>query len=329
MDKSSSFYILIIVASYWIISISTVFINKYLLSDNSAELNVPFFITWFQAVCSVIIVLATKMFMRSQNMIQDPVASIDLSKCWRLVPLSIVFCGMTSFNNLSLQYLGIAFYYVARSLSTIFNVIFTYALLRGKTSLKAIGCCGLLMIGYIIGSVAENEKGKLSYWGLFFGVMASACVALNSILTKKFMNEVESNIWSLSLYNNINCCVIFIPIILIAGEHHSVYDSNFMVDHVFWALMFLGGVFGFSIGFVAALQIKYTSPLTHNVSGTAKAAFQTILGVIVYTEVKSAIWWFGNALVLVSSSLYTYVRHREMNKPIITTKEKELLIEQA
>jgi len=39
---------------------------------------------------------------------------------------------------------------------------------------------------------------------------------------------------------------------------------------------------GFLINISTFLQIKHTSPLTHNVSGTAKACVQTILGIMIW-----------------------------------------------
>ena len=40
------------------------------------------------------------------------------------------------------------------------------------------------------------------------------------------------------------------------------------------------------MGYVTGYQIQMTSPLTHNVSGTAKSYVQTLLAVVIYTEVK-------------------------------------------
>ena len=76
--------------------------------------------------------------------------------------------------------------------------------------------------------------------------------------------------------------------------------------------MIVAGVFGIAIGYVTALQIQVTSPLTHNVSGTAKACAQTILACVVYSEAKPFWWWVSNAMVLGGSSAYTYVRMLEM-----------------
>lgn len=38
--------------------------------------------------------------------------------------------------------------------------------------------------------------------------------------------------------------------------------------------MTISGIMGYGIGLVTVLQIKATTPLTHNISGTAKAAVQ-------------------------------------------------------
>merc|ERR1712131_65253 len=82
----------------------------------------------------------------------------------------------------------------------------------------------------------------------------------------------------------------------------------------FWFLMTVGGIFGFAIGYVTGLQIKVTSPLTHNISGTAKAAAQTVLATHWYAEVKPVLWWVSNGVVLAGSGAYARVRQTEMKE---------------
>ena len=62
----------------------------------------------------------------------------------QILPLSLVFVGMITFNNLCLKYVGVAFYYIGRSLSTIFNVLLTWTILGQRTSLRALACCGAI-----------------------------------------------------------------------------------------------------------------------------------------------------------------------------------------
>lgn len=158
----------------------------------------------------------------------------------------------------------------------------------------------------------EGSSGELSSLGIMFGVLASLCVSLNAIYTKKVLPIVDSNIWRLQLYNNFNAVFLFLPLMVLSGEVQIIYGFHMLRSSYFWGMMFLGGLFGIAIGYVTGLQIKVTSPLTHNVSGTAKACAQTILSVTVNHEIKTALWWFSNALVLGGSTAYTFVKHSEM-----------------
>jgi len=99
-----------------------------------------------------------------------------------------------------------------------------------------------------------------------------------------------------------------------SGELQTIVSFQKIFDFEFWAIMVTGGVFGFSIGYVTVMQIQLTSPLTHNISGTAKACAQTILATYWYDESKSILWWTSNAVVLCGSAAYTRVRQLEMKK---------------
>lgn len=71
-----------------------------------------------------------------------------------------MFTCMIATNNLCLKYVSVAFYYIGRSLTTIFNVIFTYMILGEKTSNKCIGFCILIIFGFFLGVDQENLAGK-------------------------------------------------------------------------------------------------------------------------------------------------------------------------
>lgn len=99
---------------------------------------------------------------------------------------------------------------------------------------------------------------------------------------------------------------------LLSGEYYTVIAFPRLSDRYFWTMMTLSGVFGIAIGYVTGLQIKVTSPLTHNISGTAKACAQTVIAVWHFATPKSALWWGCNMMVLGGSAAYTYVKHEEM-----------------
>ena len=92
-------------------------------------------------------------------------------------------------------------------------------------------------------------------------------------------------------------------------EHISAFK-----DFMFWAVMNGAGVFGFLIGIITIAQISLTSPLTHNISGTAKACVQTLVAVIFLGDKMSFRSFCGTAMVLVGTFMYSLVRSREMDK---------------
>lgn len=246
------------------------------------------------------------------NVIKFPRPEINQDKCRKVLPLSVVFLCMIAFNNLCLQSVGVSFYYIGRSLTTVFNVAASYILLGQTTSFAAMSCCGIIIFGFFLGVDQEDAAGTLSIFGVIYGVLASLFVSLNAIYTKKVLPVVDDNIWTLTFYNNVNACVLFLPLIVLNSELTSIANSPSLYTMGFWIEMGIAGIFGFAIGYVTGLQIKVTSPLTHNVSGTAKAAAQTVIATNINSEEKSLWWWLSNATVLVGSMAYTRVRAGEM-----------------
>lgn len=190
--------------------------------------------------------------------------------------------------------------------------MFTYFVLGSLTSCKAILCCCVIVSGFLLGVNQEGSSGELSYTGVFFGVVASLCVSLNAIYTKRNLEVVDNNIWRLQLYNNFNAIFLFLPLMAATGEFRELYNFPLNRSLYFWGVMTLSGFFGIAIGYVTGLQIKVTSPLTHNISGTAKACAQTIIAVFANDESKTSLWWLSNAFVISGSGMYSKVRHDEM-----------------
>lgn len=174
----------------------------------------------------------------------------------QILPLSMLFVMMVATNNLCLKYVGVAFYYVGRSLTTIFNVILSYFLLHQKTSWSCLLCCGGIVVGFILGVDQESLTTAFSGRGTVFGVCGSFTLALYSIQTKKALQHVNQEIWLLSYYNNLYSCFLFIPLIVLNGEVQAVMEYDKLFEWSFISMMLIGGVCGFAIGLVTSLQIK-------------------------------------------------------------------------
>lgn len=321
---SKYLYIATVVATYWVISILTVFINKALLSSDSVNLDAPLFVTWFQCLVSLIICIILSTLSKCfPKHFKFPTGNpYTMESVRKILPLSFLFTGMITTNNLCLKYVGIAFYYVGRSLTTVFNVIFTYLILGQKTSTKCIACCGIIVIGFWLGVDQENIAGSLSILGTFFGILGSLILSLYSIHTKQVLPVVNQDIWLLSYYNNAYSVIIFLPLIIANGEYTTIYNYDKINSPFFWAAMVVGGICGFAIGFVTALQIKVTSPLTHNISGTAKSCAQTVLATYWFNENKTFLWWISNFVVLGGSAAYARIRLLDLKKEYRIEREQ-------
>lgn len=301
-----------VVASYWVVSISLVFLNKILLTEG-ASIPAPLFVTWFQCLVTVAICWVLGELGRNSSpgtfLSQFPQVTFDLATARKLLPLSLVFVGMVTFNNLALLYVEVSFYQVARSLTIVFNVLLTWFMLGESTSMSVMWSLAVVIFGFFLGSAGEV---RFSWTGTMYGIASSVFVALNGIYTKKVMPIVDGNQWRLSAYNNINACILFLPLIALTELPVILKYSPLLASTYFWSIMTLGGVFGFAIGIVTILQIKFTSPLTHNISGTAKSGAQTLLALWLWGNPTTASNLMGVFLVLAGSGGYTYVRTREM-----------------
>lgn len=294
----------------------TVFINKSLLSSDFFSLDAPLFVTWSQCVVSAGICFSlsrlSKIFPQA---ISFPEGNpLDPTTIKSVLPLSLLFTLMISTNNLCLKYVGVAFYYVGRSLTTVFNVFFSFLLLNQKTSGRCIICCVVIIAGFWLGVDQESLTESFSLIGTIYGVVGSLALSLYSIYTKKTLVYVRQEVWLLSYYNNVYSVVIFFPLLLLTGEIPTVLNYKYLGELWFWLALGVSGVCGFAIGYVTALQIKVTSPLTHNISGTAKACVQTVIATEIYSESKSFSWWLSNIIVLKASALYAWFKQREMHQ---------------
>lgn len=351
LSSENNVYIASVVGTYWVVSISMVYLNKVLMSNEGVSINAPLFVTWFQCIVTAFIcwgagkcgqVQAYKPTSVSSNNAEDdeesnkdgnqnrkllngqqqapkpsffsqfPQAEYTWEVGRRIFPLSIVFVCMITFNNLCLKWVEVSFYNVARSFTIVFNVFFSFVLLKIASSCKTVACLGFVIVGFLIGSIGEIN---FSLKGTIAGLASSLFVSLNSIFTKKLLPVVDDNHWRLTFYNNVNASILFIPLMLYFETDVIVAAANDqLVSTTFWTAMCVAGFFGFSIGIVTVLQIKATSPLTHNISGTAKAAVQSMMAFYIWGNEATVLGVIGIFTVLGGSLLYTYVKMEEGRK---------------
>lgn len=147
------------------------------MSSDTVKLDAPLFVTWVQCIVSVVICLLLRLVRKTNLPNPTDVFSIEVFKIvsmmritiqirstneyflFQVMPVAILFTSMISTNNLCLKYVPVSFYYIGRSLTTVFNVILSYLLLSQTSSLRCIGCCAIIVSGFWLGVDQESVGG--------------------------------------------------------------------------------------------------------------------------------------------------------------------------
>jgi GDP-fucose transporter C1 len=323
-----------VVSFYWVVSISLVFLNKVSMTGSFLHFDAPIFMTWTQVVfavvgCFCLCWVKQEIYEKKRQANYDPLPYTlqsdgekqslvdkffkDIPRfefkykiAARVFPLTLTFIGMIVFNNLCLKYVQVSFYQVARSLTIVFNVLLSQFVLGEKIALKSLVAVMIVVAGYLIGCDGEVQ---FSWIGVIFGVSASMFVALYAIMVKRTLEVVENNSWKLMIYSNINTLLVLPIIFALAGEGSVIANSSFVfASSMFWLIVIPAGLFGFLINIATFMQIQVTSPLTHNISGTAKSGFQTVLAMMLWSNGINMASIMGNVLVLGGSLYYAVVK---------------------
>ena len=128
------------------------------------------------------------------------------------------------------------------------------------------------------------------------------------------------NSWELSFYNNFNSSIIIIVMVLLNGEIPVIWNhrNELSLSFFLWTALgmfggevsWVAGIVGLFVGITTQLQIKYTSSLSHNISGVAKNCIQTFMGAAIYRTPLTFTGVCGVLLVVGGSFTYTLERIR-------------------
>ena len=247
-----------------------------------------------------------------------PIVEYSFNTAKDVLLLSLIFVCMITFNNVCLQHVHVSFYNVARSLSIVFNVIFSYLILKEVTNMRLMITLVIVLIGFYAGVDGEVE---FSLFGTLSGVLASVFVSLNGIynvdtlkyLEKQYIGKDKDEIKNVLIYyNNLNSCVLFLPFIAIFEYDKIIENYDKLFSLSFWFTMTITGLMGFGISYVTVMQLQAVGALSHNISGTAKAAFQSLLAFYIWGNQATFKGILGIFLVLLGSALYTCTKMKPM-----------------
>jgi GDP-fucose transporter C1 len=302
-----------------VVSLALVFANKIMMKN--LEFPYPLFLSWAQWVVAEICILIGGFLSPRYPQYFSLFAPLewDWAIAWKVTPLTVVYIVMITLNNVCLRYVEVTFYQVARSLTLPWTITMTLVLFPEQgIDVKTIFSCLVVFSGFVIGSLGEVN---FSWAGLIAGVISSGAVAYYGIAIKKALPHVGGSQWRLLIYNTTISIFMSLPIMYFFDELPGV--NNIVISNQIWNAIWISGVLGFLINIAIFMQVKYTTPLTNAISGTAKACIQTLLGWLFFRNEVSFMNFMGIVAVIGGSGWYSQIRYEIMKvKEALDEKQK-------
>lgn len=209
--------------------------------------------------------------------------------------LFIIYSLSFSFSNYTLKYVDTSFYQVARGLVLPFTVATSFVILHSRPSLRIIGACAIVTLGFFIGVFLDGTP--VSLIGISFGVVSSGITAMHSVVIKQSLNVVNGSALALSWYTNLLSAIVLCPLVILAGEGQDVLKLLFGAEDVtstdgglsafgtfLWGSAITGAL-GFAMSIASLLSIKVTSPITHMISSAVRGVAASALGMWLFHDI--------------------------------------------
>ncbi|OIR57202.1 MAG: putative GDP-fucose transporter [Amphiamblys sp. WSBS2006] len=283
-----------VVLFYWVCSITTVFLNKHLLSSGGFR-TAPILLMAFQHVVPMALFFLLGLFHRSL------VVSLRLRAMWKLLPLCLVYVGMLATNAICLQSVSVTLYQTVRSLTIIFQLLLDVGLRRRRPKPSKAAACVLVCAG---AGMTAYKNTEVTVLGACVGVLSSLFIAVYSVLVKGGLSHVRNSELSMTHHITFMSQFFFFALAGVLGEYSAA--GQLFPDALSCAKVGLSGVVGCLVGFSMFLQLKRTSPLTATVSATIKACIQTMLDVLFFARDMSPLNYAGVGVSLLGSAIYSF-----------------------
>ncbi|OII77047.1 hypothetical protein cand_022150 [Cryptosporidium andersoni] len=295
---------------YGIVSIILVVLNKRILTG---DFGYPLITTWIQQICGLICYvfayLLTSSLIPKYNVFSKPGFNLKYIKV--CLPMSISCIAFISLSNTCLKYVPVSSYAIARSLTLLFNVIFSVLLLKQSISKICIIACLIVMTGFTIGSY---DSQALNIYGIMTGALSSIFQSIYIVQIKK-VTPALNNAEFLTYWYNVLITSFFAFIFIYIFSENKAFNelllmSPFQIINTICPIV-LSGILNFIFGLITYWCIQVTSPIAYNLTGYVKSGLQSLIGVITNGETLSFITLLSLSMTIGGSAMYTFARLSE------------------
>ncbi|EIM92216.1 uncharacterized protein STEHIDRAFT_89058 [Stereum hirsutum FP-91666 SS1] len=305
----SSLRVAAVVSFYMGAALVMVFVNKAVLNSSP---DLPLLFLFIQLIIAVILLHVSAFF---SPRIEIP--RLDLHSAKKLAPVVIVNIVGLVFNTLCLRDVEASFFQIARGLVLPLTIAVSTTVTHVQPSSRTVAAAALVTVGFFVGVAPQSglpTSAVPSTLSLFYGVLSSLFIAIHAVLIKASLPYCNHSTIQLAYWTNLGSAALLAPFMLFNGEIMNVMQLASTPEWngtVFMWGSLVTGVFGFLLCVAGLLSIKITSPVTHMFSSAARSVIQTLLGVVLFSDVLTFNRVASIFTILGGTMYYTWVKSVE------------------
>ncbi|SCN43102.1 GDP-fructose:GMP antiporter, putative [Plasmodium ovale] len=284
---------------YLVSSITSVFVNKYVLMENVVDTILMIFMQHLSCLLFLFIFKKHLAKIQSGNdMKKEEDFSLweGIKNLWLLI---ITFNFTLIFGNLCLKHTNLSFYQLARSMTLPFNFLFSYFFFKQiRFNFLMTSSCILVSIGFFVFSLDAMHTNRES---ILYGTTVSVVQAIHLNILKQKLTICKNKMTMLR-YNLTYSSIILFFYLLVTRDIFTICNLNQRAS-LSLALSCISSIF---VTFSSFLCIYYTDNVVFNMFGNVKSTLQTFISKFYHSEKFNAHTIVGITLTTLGSFIYTY-----------------------
>jgi len=315
-DMSQSLKVAGVVSFYMGAALVMVFVNKAVLNSTP---DLPLLFLLIQLVMAVVLLHLAALFTPKVE-----IPRMDLRTAKKLTPVTLVNVIGLVFNILCLRGVEASFFQIARGLVLPLTIAVSSINTHTVPSHRVIVAAIIVTAGFLLG-VAPQSLQNIQNWqsapssiSIIYGVLSSLFIAVHAVLIKSSLPHAGNSTIQLAYWQNLGSAIFLAPFIVFQGEYGKLVElinTPSWNGNVFAWGSLVTGVFGFLLCVAGLLSIKVTSPITHMFSSAARSVLQTILGVLLFSDLLTPNRAMSIFVILLGTMFYTWVKSTESARP--------------